>query len=272
MNLAGKEGLDALLKDWPAPPPGSGELQDVERMWDERADATVKAALEGKGAAVDLDALLAAPALPPEAGESGITAAPPSIAPAPGERKRTSLKEIAARASQAGARPSSAGRDGGAPHTPGPRPSSPGTAPPSIAPGRPSSPAPLPRPSEAGKEDSGVINLNVVQASVTAQERAAAEKAQPGQVGLFDDDKTEESPVNPAQQPTPAKAPSVAVISPRRTGAGPIAGIAIAVLGIAAAFAIVTRKPAASTVADSRPAVTAAPAHPETPKPPGQTP
>jgi hypothetical protein len=250
MNLGDKVGLDAMLKDWTPPPPGgSGPELDEERIWEERADATVKAALAAKEAPGDVDALLADPTLPPEPGESGAREkSAPSISP-PAERRRGSLKEIAARASQAGARPSS----------PGPRPSTPG-APPSIPapaalPSR--TPLPMPRPSEAGKDDSGVINLNVVQASVTAQERAAAEKAQPGQVGLFADDKTEESPVNPAQIPTPAKAPNVAVITPRRNNTGPIAGGVIAVLGIAAAFAIISRKPPSSApVADNRPAVT----------------
>src|SRR5262249_21120893 len=109
------------------------------------------------------------------------------------------------------------------------------------------------------KDDSGVINLNVVQSSVTAQEKAAAEKAQPAQAGLFDDDKTEESPVNPAQKPVPARAPVVAVISPKRNHGGAIAGAAIAVLGLAAAFAIIARKPPASApmASDTRPAVTA---------------
>lgn len=263
MNLGGKEGLDALLKDWPSPFLGGEKAvseQDDERRWDERADAIVKAALEKKSAAGDLDALLAAPNLPPEAGESGDrkmsadkepgeTTNPPPAAQ-PGERKRQSLKEIAARASQSG-RPSS----------PGPRPSTPPASVTPLPP-RPSATAtPLPRPAEAGKEDSGVINLNVVAAAATPQQVAAAEKAQPGQVGLFDDDKTVESAVSPTK-PTPAKPTNVAVVAAKRSNTGPIAGGAIAILGIAAAFAIIARKPPpAAPVADTRPTavMTAAP-------------
>jgi hypothetical protein len=276
MNLGDKQGLDAVLKDWsPTLRGAAGSEQDDERLWDERADATVKAALEMKGASGDLDALLASPALPPEAGESGAvprsgvnkmsddkeggplgdsgslpSLSPISIAP-PGERKRTSLKEITARASQAGTRPSS-------PSTP---------APASVASVKPPALTPLPRPVEAGKDDSGVINLNVVQASVTAQERAAAEKAQPGQAGLFEDEHTVESAVDPIEKAVVAKPTNVTVIAARKkSNSGPIAGAAIAVLGIAAAFAIISRKPAASgpVAGDSRPNVVAVAAPPPT--------
>ncbi len=276
MNLGGKRNLDALLGAWPAPmgrpsvgPPAGPAMseQDEERRWEERADAIVKAALENKGASGGvLDALLGSPALAPEPGESGvlllsgekkmaedekepgapsIPSPPVSTAAPPTERKRTSLKEIAARASQSGARPS--------------------TVPPSVSTPRPPSVTPLPRPVEATKEDSGVINLDVVRSSVTAQQAAAAEKAKPGQQGLFDDEKTVESATSSVEPPVVAKVtkPVVAVVEARakKSNAGAFAGGAIALLGIAAALAIVLRKPPApahSVVADARPAVSAA--------------
>src|SRR5262249_25462261 len=136
----------------------------------------------------ELDALLASPPLPPVPGESSVTTRPgegnvvylagekkkmgqekdplggetpmPPVTMGdtpmpPAERRRPSLKEIAARASQAGARPSVPGA---------PPPSS--VAPLSGA-ARPASATPLPRPVEAGKDDSGVINLDAVRASAT---------------------------------------------------------------------------------------------------------
>ncbi len=124
---------------------------------------------------------------------------------------------------------------------------------------------PLPRPAEAGKEDSGVINLKVVQASATPQQVAAAEAAVPGQQGLFDDDKTVESAASPGQQPALAKPTQIAVVAAKKSNAGPIAGLAIAALGIAAAFAIISRKPPAQApTADTRPAVAVVAAPPPT--------
>jgi len=276
MNLGDKQRVDSLLARWPAPlPGGSGSELDQERRWEERADAIVKAALEKKGPPGDaLDALLGSPALAPEPGEAGVlllsgekkmaeekepgassidegasTRPPASTASPPTERKRTSLKEIAARASQSGARLS----------TP---------APPSVAPSRPS-PAPSLRPVEAGKEDSGVINLDVVRSSVTAQQVAAAEKARPGQAGLFDDEKAVEPAASAPEAPAATAAAGTKVVPltavpAKKSNAGAIAGAVIAVLGLAAAFAIVNRKqpdapPAAPIAADVRPAGNAIP-------------
>ncbi len=79
MNLGEKQGLDALLKDWPGPFLGGDKAvsaQDDERMWDERADIIAKAAQDQRNEKTapeaGLDALLAAPALAPEPGESGV--------------------------------------------------------------------------------------------------------------------------------------------------------------------------------------------------------
>jgi hypothetical protein len=247
VNLGGKQDLDALLRKWPATPPKSvvAAGSDEERGWDERADAIVRAAGKAArdGAAKDAaEALFAAPALAPEAGEDTVVAAgeqkmsdekesvrPPASTTTPvPSQKRQSLKEIAARASQAGAARLS---QPGAPpaSTPPPRASTP--APPPVS-------TPLPRPVEASKDDSGVINLNVVQATATAQQRADAEKAKPAQASLFD----EEKPAANAAA-APAKATNVTPLQPKKSNAGAIGGIAIAVLGIAAAFAITARKP-----------------------------
>jgi hypothetical protein len=309
VNL-GKQELDAMLQSWPAPgrkPGAAANEQDEERNWEERADAIVKAAIASKqkaasgDALVALDALDAAPSLTPEPGEEAglplITAAAgekkmsqeekepgaapaPSVAPPAVERKRTSLKEIAARASQSGARLSSPGV---AP-TATPAPSSVASvtsgasaaATAAASAGRPSTATPLPRPAEAGKDDSGVINLNVVRASVTAQQVAAAEKAKPASEGLFDDEKHDEkhddkAAAGAAGKPGPVKVP-VAVIAPKKSNAGPIAGVMIAVLGIAAAFMITARKPAPPPAAVAEktvvvPAATVAPPAPATAAP-----
>jgi hypothetical protein len=211
------------------------------------------------------EALLADPALAPEAGEAELvhegdkkkmseekgpeapvstsTPAPSEVAP-PTERRRTSLKEIAARASQTGARLSS----------PGTGPSSTSSPLPST---RPPASTPLPRPVEAAKDDSGVIDLNVVRKAATAQQVAAAEKAKPAAAGLFEDDQTVESPVNPAETPAPAKVAQVTVIQARRKDrTGMIAGGVIAVLGIAAALVLTLHKkpaPAPTATADTKP-------------------
>jgi hypothetical protein len=291
MNLGGKE-LDALLAKWPATLPGREKAapmseQDEERTWEERADKIVSAALAAKkqGVSEATDALFSAPALAAEPGEEAGSSAgekkmsqekesgdSPSqagaSAPPPAERKRQSLKEIAARASQAG-RPSSPGT---------PPPSSVGsTRPPASSAGRLSQPpasavTPLPRPVEAGKDDSGVINLKVVHATATAAQVAAAEKAKPAQAGLFEDEKTVESAENPAEKPKPAKPTNVAVIEAKKSNStGAIAGIAIAVMGIAAAFAIVSKKqPAAQPAAVSEVAKAPAASPPTTAAPTAQ--
>lgn len=242
VNLGGKEDFDALLRGWPAIlPRGVAAGAEEERGWEERADAIVRAAEAARGAAKDAEeALFAAPALAAEPGEEAAgekkmsqekesgEAPASTTAPAVSERKRTSLKEMAARASQSGARLSS-----------------PGAAPPPSVTGttRPSTPAP--RPSEAGKDDSGVINLKVVQASATPQQVAAAEKAKPAQADLFEDDKPSEPAKQADEKPAAAKPAVVTALPAKKSNAGAIGGIAIAVIGIAAAFAILARKPAA---------------------------
>ncbi len=253
MSLTGKLELDGLLKEWPAP-----STRD-EQAWEERADLIVEAAVarrsEGKAA---LDALLAAPALDAEPGEPPAEVEPrPSLATTPylralpsgeertmsqgsdqdggrksaasvpPERKRQSLKEIAARASQSGVSTPPPSR-ASAVSTPLPAAIS------TPLPSRASSPPG--RPSEAGKEDSGVIDLKIVNAAATAQQKAAAEKAQPGTEALgFDEDARADEAKTQRQ---PATLPQKKKGSP-----GVVAGVAIAALGLAASFAIMqTRK------------------------------
>lgn len=254
VNLGGKQDLDALLRKWPAAPPkGVVAGADEERGWEERADAIARAAFEARDAAKEAaEALLEAPRLDPEPGEdaaikgagekkmsqekdpaeSPVSTA--STAPPPTERKRQSLKEIAARASQASQSGARLSQPGGPPSA---RPSSP----PSAA--KVPAPASSLRATEASKDDSGVINLAVVQKSATPAQVAAAEKAQPGQSDLFEDEKTSES-AQSADGPKAVRAASVAVLQPKKSNAGLYGGVAIAVLGIAAAFGIIARKPA----------------------------
>jgi hypothetical protein len=160
---------------------------------------------------------------------------------------------MAERASQSGARQS----------VPGAAPSSlrGSVAPPSST-GTPlsgrASVTPLSRPIEAKSDDSGVVNLSLVKESATPAQVAAAEKAKPGQVDLFEDDK----PVAAAAAAVVAPTPIGLAAAPKKSNTSAIAGIAIAVLGLAAAFAMMQRKPAqAPMVAESKPTPTmAAPA------------
>lgn len=176
-----------------------------------------------------------------ESGEPTVGA--PSAIPAavPSERKRTSLKAMAERASQSGGRPSS-----------------PGVAPASISPGSMSglptsriSLAPASRPIEAKSDDSGVVNLQMVKESATPAQIVAAEKAKPGQVDLFEDEKPAAAAAAVLPAPTPIN------VASKKSNASAVAGVAIAVLGLAAAFAMTQRKPApAPTMAETRPTPT----------------
>jgi hypothetical protein len=256
---SGKWDLDALLKGWPALDKSGLPLEDAsDESWDARANALVTSAraAASKRDPQGLDALLSAPALDPEPGElnggapvvsfsasgdrtmssqsnsgGGSDAGDPGASPSrsgsiPPGGKRQSLKEIAARASQSGrasmpsAPPST--------QTPLPRPS---TSTP--LPGAASVPATGARkPVEAGAEDSGVVNLKSVNESATPTDIAAAEKAKPGSKSLFDDDK-------PAAPAAKASKPVAAQAAPPSKGGGATVGIVIALVGIAAAAALV---------------------------------
>lgn len=133
----------------------------------------------------------------------------------------------------------------------------------------PSSPAsvratstPLPsRPSEAKSDDSGIVDLHAVRQAATTKEKEAAEKAQPATSGLFDED---DAPASKAPESSAAPA-SAAAGAPVSTAAIPKAaaaknkssnnvnlfiGVAVGVVGLAAAFAIVLRdKPVSNDTA-----------------------
>jgi hypothetical protein len=236
-------GLDALLGRWPALDP----QENGGRSWEARADDIVGAALalKDQGSPAVIGALMDPPGLEPEPGEEKAARGFDVVGPAhvasgngssreterveaPGgaqkmssdQGKRPSLKELAARASQAGAS----------------RPSVSSTPPPVPATVTPIAKARAARASDAGREDSGVLRL------AELQKPAAATPAN----------------VEPAAAAapvitTPAEAAKPASSAPGGgSKAGMWAGAAIAVLGIAAAFAVYqTRKPETVRTDDS---------------------
>lgn len=269
----GKLDLDAMLRSWPAP-------ACDEAAWEQRAENIVRAALAATGSGSSAAALFDAPALAAEQGEpdasvisagekrmfqesdqnspsqpsqsddsagAPASAVPSTGAPKPSERKRGSLKEMAARASQAGvSRPGLSGP-----------PSSSAAAPrSSAAPAAPvSSAAVSAKPSDAGLEDSGIIHLNTVKPSAAPDQKEAAANDS-GVEG-------EEKPAKAAAAakggagPKKAKAGGSAAVAAapaakaeeKKSSSGMMAGIAIAVVGLAAAFAIMqSRKQEQPTV------------------------
>lgn len=259
MTLENKQDLDALLRRWPALAPGKpkGVIEHEDNAdWEGRADAIVGAALAaGAGDASAFDAL-DAPPLPilagepdeafvgekkmsqenepggsPTSGESSTVS--PTSAPPP-ERKRTSLRAIAEKANQSGPRSSVAPSSSARASTSTPIPSAP-----AAASSRPATSTPIPRPKEAGADDSGMINLNVVQASATPQQIADAEKAKPASAGLFDDDKPAVAAAAAANaNARPANVIPIAGAKEAKRSNGPIVGFVIAAIGVAAAVAI----------------------------------
>ena len=266
-----KESLDAVLRDWPAPGVNRRDAEADDGAEDPRADAIFRAATSAaRGDDAALAALLSEPLLEAEPGEPSTivlkevggdkkmaqdnetgeptskTATPSVPAPVPSERKRTSLKAMAERASQAGSRPSSPGV------APTSRSASIAPASATPIPSR-ASVAPAPRPVEAKADDSGIINMHAVKDAATPAQVAAAEKAKPGQADLFEDEK----PAVAAVAAPVAATPIGLAAAPKKSNTGAMAGIAIAVLGLAAAFALTQRKaPVAPTVAESKPTPT----------------
>jgi hypothetical protein len=287
-----KLDLDALLASWPAP------ARD-EKAWEERADAIVKAALAasdqaGADAAVaktlfEAPPLAAEPGEPPavlaSAGEkimsqdseqggapkqdvSPPSAVPSTVAPRSAERRKGSLKDIAARASQAGV----ASKPGSAMPV----------APQSRAGATSATSTPLPKAAESGAlEDSGIVDLNVVKAKATPEQKAAADKAAPATQGIFEEEKPAAAAAGGKVVALPTKTAAKAEEKKKGSG-GVIAGVAIAVLGVAAAFAITkVNKPAEPTAttetrptpaqespqAPAQPAEQAQAAAPDTPPP-----
>jgi len=261
--------VDSLLGSWPAPP-----LDDA--AWEERATSIVAAAQAAPRADdAALTALLAPPPLSPEAGEaerstvvsgekkmsqdsnagSGSSAKPPESMPmSAATSKRPSLKELAARASQAGAsRSSIPGSPASIP------PAAPSDAPPAPVTRTPLPSAP-PKAAEANKEDSGVVDLNLINKTATAEQVAAAEKAKPATHDLAFDGDDKVAAANDA-----GKVASLAAAREKKAekkGGGATWGILVAVVGIAAGVAIVMRgqtKPNTPTanVGQEKPAVAA---------------
>lgn len=266
-------GLDALLGRWPAQDP----QEHGGSSWEQRADKIVAAAfaLKAQGSADVLGALVDPPKLEPEPGEEKAArgfdvigpaqAASGNRSPRETERaetggegaqkmssdqgKRPSLKELAARASQAGAS----------------RPSVSSTPPPVVpATVTPIAKARAARASEPGREDSGVLRLADLQKPAAAASDSSS-RAAPANV---DAPAAAQAPVvatTEAVRPVTAKP---AAPSGGGSKAGMWAGAAIAVLGIAAAVAVYqTRKPdpaRTDTVAEVKP--TAAPVATDAPK------
>lgn len=255
-------GLDALLGRWPAQDP----QEHGGPSWDERADKIVASALALKeqGSPEVIAALVDAPRLEPEPGEESGARGFDVVGPAreteraagggaqrmsSDQGKRPSLKELAARASQAGAaRPSVSSI---------PPPSRTSAPPPVSATVTPIAKAKS-RASDPGREDSGMLRLADLQkpAPVVTEAPVSAAPAEAA------------APSVAAAASKPAVATPAATASGGGSRAGMWAGAAIAVLGIAAALAVYqTRKPEPSrtdTVAEVKP--TAAPVATEAPK------
>src|SRR5262249_30429685 len=112
-----------------------------------------------------------------------------------------------------------------------------------------STPIPTPTPAvvtkraaEAGKEDSGIVDLNLIRAMATPQQKAAAGVAQPAAAGLFEEDEAAApAAAAAARAPAAVRAPEAAPAKKRGSG-GAVAGFLIATLGIAAAAGIVAYK------------------------------
>ncbi|WP_437755498.1 hypothetical protein [Sorangium sp. So ce1389] len=197
----------------------------------------------------------------------------------PPERKRQSLKEIAERASQAPGRLSGApGASGSATATPLPSgrgslstplpPSGRGSMPPgrvSTPPGRGSlsgstrASSPSLRTGDGVTEDSGVIDLNRLSASVPPEQVEAAGRVQPGAAESLEDEKPAEVAAMSARRPRAVAAPAAEAAAKKRSG-GMIAGVAIAALGLAAAVAVMVKTPKAPSQQETAAAPAAAPA------------
>ncbi|WP_437983126.1 hypothetical protein [Sorangium sp. So ce117] len=297
MNVTNKLDLDGMLNDWPAPAPSTND----EEAWETRAAHIVEAAIsrrsEDTAAAADLLAppdLIAAPgeeqtedpsrearasgerstmgdgsqaarASKPESQSGGTLSRPP-------EKRRQSLKEIAERVSQAPGRASGMpAMSGSALSTPLPA-SGRSSAPPgrvSPLPGRGSlsggarTSSPSLRPAEGVPEDSGVIDLNRLNASASS-EVEASETARPGAADRFGDAKAAAAmPVAACRAPS---APVASAPAKKRSG-GMIAGVAVAALGLAAAVTVMVKttappQPEIAATAAPAPTTVAAPAAP----------
>ncbi|WP_438025921.1 hypothetical protein [Sorangium sp. So ce233] len=302
MNVTSKLDLDGMLNDWPAPaldeaawetraarivevalsrgPEDAAAQTDLLAAPDLAAEPGEEQAgdilreVHAAGDSTMADGSQAGRAAKSEASLSGGSSSRPP------ERKRQSLKEIAERASQAPGRVSGVPGAGGSPlSTPLPSGRSalstplPSSGRVSTPPGRGSMPSgirassPSLRSSEGVTEDSGVIDLNRLSASVPPEQVEAGVKAQPGAADTLESEKPAEVAALSARRPRAPTASGAEVSAKKRSG-GMIAGAAIAALGLAAAVAVMVKTPTApsqqeTTVAASTPAVTQAAARDE---------
>ena len=280
-------GLDALLGRWPAVEP----QEKGGASWDDRAEAIVAAAIARKDQAPSevIDKLVAPPALDAEPGEEKAQSfqfpetekreTAGATQPMSDQGKKPSLKELAARASQAGAArgsiPPGARASTPPPSAVGPAarissiPGTGATVTPitrSASPSATSTPPPVsarPKPargSEPGREDSGILRLADIQAEEAAKAEAAAAAAEAAVAAAKQQ----------SEKPAASRSPTVAAVpappsSSNKTGMW--AGVAIAVMGVAAAFAVYRSRQPAETVPSKPETVAAAPqtAKPEAP-------
>ncbi|WP_441290006.1 hypothetical protein ACSRUE_04910 [Sorangium sp. KYC3313] len=268
MNVTDKLDLDGMLNDWPAP-----ALED--EAWETRAAHIVELAISRRSEDTAVAAgLLAPPDLTAAPGEEqtedpsreerasgerstmgdGSQAARASkpeglsggTLSRPPEKRRQSLKEIAERVSQAPGRASGIpAMSGAALSTPLPA-SGRSSAPPgrvSPPPGRGSlsggarASSPSLRPAEGVPEDSGVIDLNRLNASAPS-EVEAFEAAQHGAADRLGDAKA--AAVMPVAARRAPSAPVASAPARKRSG-GMIAGAAVAALGLAAAVTVMVK-------------------------------
>ncbi|WP_437733837.1 hypothetical protein [Sorangium sp. So ce1335] len=276
MNVTSKLDLDGMLNDWPAPALDEAawearaarivEVAVSRRSEDAVAQADLLAApdlavepgeeqagdtlreVHAAGDSTMADGSQAGRAAKSEASlSSGSTSRPP-------EKRRQSLKEIAERASQAPGRASGApGTGGAALSTPLPASGRSALSTPLPASGRSSNPPgrsslhnsgiraapPSLRSAEGVTEDSGVIDLNRLSASVPPEHVEAAGKAQPVAADALDERPAEVAALS-ARRPRAAIASGADAPAKKRSG-GVIAGAALAAVGLAAAVAVLVK-------------------------------
>lgn len=276
-------GLDALLGRWPAQDP----QEKGGKSWEERAEAIVSAslALKDNGSSEVVTALLAPPQLPAEPGEEksgsfqfddgaaerdervhrpqpqrGGEAQPMSS----DQPKRPSLKELAARASQTGAAKSTSTPLPPSVHSSAPPPAHSSAPPPATVTPIAIAKAKAARTSDPGREDSGVLKLADMQAKEAEKAEAAAVAAEAALASVA---------TKRADTPQPAPVIALPAAAKReKSSTGLWAGVTIAVVGMAAAFAVYkSQKPAqtptAATVQAPAASQTEAPVAVEAPKP-----
>lgn len=232
---------EAMLASWPAP-------ASDDATWENRAAKIVAAATNTPRASdSDIAALFKKPALDPEPGEvesstvsavsarsasgekamsdsnpgSPGTTSSPAAAPTPSSAaKRPSLKELAARASQANTSGSPSMRPSGPASMPPPsaeavsqdKQSRPASVPPAAV---SKASIPPPRALEAMKEDSGRVNLNALTQPPAAA--VVAEEAKPALKEAVSEPVAEDKPVAKTEASEGAKVQNIADAKPKKS-------------------------------------------------------